>query len=1211
MSLSAPSIARPWLTALALSALTGATLAAEPAQIPLSSRVSEPPTPNVMVTIDDSGSMLADYVPEGTFTLNNWTGSLVTGWVGAFPGDWRKICSAGNSNCVAVPKGWAWPRGTYQTGTVISAKGGTAENNFQRRFRSPDVNKTFYNPDVRYLPWWKPDGSGRMANSPPAAARWDPTINTSTLNLTIKHTGKTRWYTATNTWVEESRDFYPGLVYRLKSGANPDVAANFTRYDINVDGEHAPAVKHVNRTDCAGTRCTLAEERQNFANWFTYYRMRESLTKAAVSESLVAFKDKLRVGWGRINNFSASDVDGEDFAVIETAARGGPIRQLNADRMKTVLTGVQGLMSWPSTPLRIALDEVGRYFDRSELQTGSPWLEDPGNSSSAKLACRRSVSLLMTDGYYNDDYSDAGDVDGNKGPDYAKANPNGYTPTGYVPGTPFMDGPPTVSNTLADVAMKYFVKDLDTTIDNKVWTVDGDIAFWQHLTQFMVGFGVKGTLDSTPDKKADTLAKLKAGTLTWPDPTKGNPQKIDDMWHAAVNTGGDFYSVSNVTELTEALVDAFGKAAGSEAKEAGVSVAMPFTSANNVKYVPKYKSVSWYGDVEAYELSEKGQQESLKWKASDTVPAPADRNLLTWNGTAGVPFKWGVGGMGAVNQALVGSETLTNFIRGDHSQEGDGKLYRDRGGKVLGDFVNSPPVLVGSYLDHGYSAIDSGYADYLVNKRLGRQEPLVVVGGNGGVVHFFRGSDGAEVFGYVPRTGLPNLKLIADKNYGGNDNFHRFFVDGPMTESDVKIGDAWTNVVVGAMGAGGKAFFTLRIPTQYGTPTATDFQASTVLWEKTGETDADIGYMFADFAAGKVKDGGWKLFVGNGVYSTNGNAVLLVVDVETGNIDKKITVATGGDTGLMGVSLVRDGTTGEVVAAYAGDMKGNVWRFDFEGGAKESWKVGFNGQPLFVATGEGGGRQPITAPPVFVTHPERGRVVLFGTGKLVDEADSENGDVQTYYGVWDPTAAGASSANDPSPFADVDSGRSVLQKQTILTDPITDDNGTYYKVESSEVDWKTQKGWYVDLPWNRQRVIYPSMLLAGEYVYFSTLVPAAPAGQCDVSTGEGYNFLLRAVDGGVLTDPVFDTDGDGDIDADDEVVQGKKALADGRDGLILDDDGDGDPPKDSECVDGWRTYYFVDTTGNVQQARVPCPGKEGPGPKDRIWKQIVNPPTGG
>ncbi|WP_374672949.1 pilus assembly protein [Ideonella sp.] len=1213
MSLSTSPVARrAWLGALLLAAASGAALAAEPAQIPLSSRVSDPPTPNVMVTIDDSGSMLADYVPEGSFTLNGWTGSLISGWVSAFPGDWRKLCSDAKASCSTPPKGWAWDTGNYLDGTVTSVKGGTGETNFQRRFRSPDVNKIFYNPDVRYQPWWKPDGSARMANAIASAARFDPIYNSGTINLTAKLTGKTRWYTGPTSYVDESRDFYPGLVYRLKAGGNPDVAANWTRYDINVDGEHAPTTKHPNRTDCAGTRCTQTEERQNFANWFTYYRMRELLTKGAVSESLYAFKDKLRVGWGRINKTSESNIDGINFSVIETPANGGPIRQFNAARMQTVLTGVQNILSWPSTPLRTALDEVGSYFKRdSSTQGGSPWLEDPGTAGSAKLACRRSVSLLMTDGYYNDSYSGAGDVDGVNGPDYAGANPNGYTPTRYTAEKPYIDGPPTVSNTLADVAMKYFVNDLDPTIDNKVWTVDGDIAFWQHLTQFMVGFGVKGTLDSsTAEKKAETLALLKSGAVKWPNPTSGSPQKIDDMWHAAVNTGGDFYSVSNVTELTEALVDAFGKAAGSEAKEAGVSVAMPFTAADNVKYVPKYKSVSWYGDVEAYELSETGKQESLKWKASDAVPAAANRNLFTWDGTSGVQFKWGTGGMGSVNQALVGTETLTNFIRGDHSQEGDGKLYRDRGGKVLGDFVNSPPVLVGSYLNHGYSAIDGSYTDYLVSKRTGRLEPLVVVGGNGGMLHFFRGSDGTEVFGYLPRTGLPNLKLIADKDYGGNDNFHRFFVDGPMTETDVKIGGQWTNVVVGAMGAGGKSFFTLRIPTAYGTPTATDFGASTVLWEKTGATDADIGYMFADFAAGKVKNGGWKIFVGNGVYSTNGNAVLLVVDVETGNIDKKITVATGGDTGLMGVSLMRDATTGEVVGAYAGDMKGNLWRFDFEGGAPSDWKAGFGGEPLFVATDAGGQRQPITAPPVYVAHGERGRVVLFGTGKLVDEADSLDSETQTYYGVWDPTEVGASSVGDSSPFNSISPDRSALQVQTILTDPITDDNGTYYKVDSKEVDWNTHKGWLIDLPWSRQRVIYPSMVLAGEYVYFSSLVPAAPAEQCDVSTGEGYNFLLRAVDGGVLTDPVFDTDGDGDIDDEDQVVQGKKALADGRDGLILDGGGDGgDPPTDSECVNGWRTYYFVDTTGNVQQARVPCTSSDGP--KDRVWKQIVNPPTGG
>lgn len=1210
---------RAWLALAVALGLTGGAVAAEPAQVPLSSRVAEPPTPNVLVTVDDSGSMLADFVPDGSMTLNGWTGSLSSQWVAAFPNDWRKMCSDGSSGCEKPPKGWKWPTGTYSEGIATALKG--TENNYQRRFRSPDVNKIFYNPDLRYLPWWKPDGSGRMANADPKAARLDPNINGTTFDLTVTYTGKTRWYTAANTYVEESKDFYPGLVYRLKPGENPNVSASFVRYDINVNGEHSPTTKHPNRTDCAGTRCTQAEERKNFANWFTYYRMRELLTKAAVSEALVGFKDKLRVGWGRINKTGTDTLDGVSFSVIETESKGGPMRLLDGDRMKTVLTGVQGLKSWPTTPLRTALDEVGRYFDL-ELRDakGSPWLEDPADSNSEKLACRRSVSLLMTDGYYNDAYEGAGDVDGVAGPKYdtAATNPNGYTPNQYVPGAPYSDGNPTYSNTLADVAMKYFVKDLETALDNKVWPVTGDIAFWQHLTQFMVGFGVKGTLDSsTPEKKAETLNKIRAGDLKWPDPTAGSPQKIDDMWHAAVNTGGDFYSVSNVTELTDALLDALGKAAGNEAKEAGVTTAAPFASADNVKYVPKYKSVSWYGDLEAWEISESGAQESLKWKASDKdkVPAPADRNLFTWDSSAkaAVPFKWGTGGMGTANQTLVGSSALTDFIRGDHSQEGDGKLFRDRGGKVLPDFVNSPPVLVYNYLNQGYAAFDDTYTSYLQSKRTGRTEPLVVLGGNGGMVHFFRGSDGAEVFGYLPKAGLANLHTIADKTYGTPDNFHRFFVDGPMNEADAKIGGQWTNLVLGAMGAGGKAFFALRVPTAYGGLDTTDFGAGTVLWEQSGSSDADIGYMFADFAAGKIKGGGWKAFVGNGVYSTNGNAVLLVVDLATGNIDKRMTVDNGGGTGLMGVSLIKDVETQEVVGAYAGDLKGNLWRFDFEGAGVDTWKVGFKGQPLFVATGPGGARQPITIAPSFVDHDDGGRVVVFGTGRLIDETDSESTDVQTYYGVWDTTAVGASSSGAQSPFGTVSPDRDALVQQKIIVDPITDANGTYYKVESSEVDWQASKGWYIDLPWARQRVVYPSIILSGAYVYFSTIVPAAPAQQCDPTSGDGYNFLLRAVDGGVEDEAVFDTDGDGDIDGDDKLAQGKKAQADGRDRIILDgadgDNGNGDPLQDdAECVDGWRYNWVVDTGGKSQRQRVRCTMPPSTGPKDRVWKQIINPP---
>jgi type IV pilus assembly protein PilY1 len=1200
---------RRMLRPLALGIAAGAALgsaalqAAEPAQVPLTSRVAEPPTPNVMVTIDDSGSMLADFMPEGTFTLPSYPSrniTLANAWTGAFPGDVRKLAGAS-------------PTGNYLAGVVTSVKTGATW--YQMQYRSPDVNAIYYNPDQLYLPWQKPDGSGRMANSTPSAAPWDPVLSGgATFNLTVNSGAiYTRWYTYAGTSALGNRAFYPGLVYRLKAGFDPQSTSSYILYDLNAtDGSHAAAIKHANRTDCAGAKCTKAEELQNFANWFTYYRMRESLTKAAVSESLLSFKDKLRVGWGRINKSNNSNIDGVNFTVIETSANGGPMRNFDAARMKTVLTGVQNISSWPSTPLRTALNEVGRYFDVSQRgAAGSPWLEDPTNAGSEKLACRRSVSLMMTDGYYNDSYSGAGDVDGVNGPNYTGLqNPNNYSPTQYVAERPFIDGPPAVSNTLADVASKYYVKDMDDSIDNKVWPITGDIAYWQHVTQFMVGLGVKGTLDSSSEAaKSDTLAKIKAGTLKWPDPNSGSPQKIDDMWHAAVNTGGDFYSVANVTELTTALSDAFGKAAGNEAKEAGVATASSTIIADNVKYVPKYKSVSWYGDVEAFELDADGLQGVMLWNASAALPGPNSRSLFTWDpskGTNGEPVEFTWATMGSGNQSLVGGEDLTKYIRGDTGKEGAGKPFRSRDGKLLGDFVNSPPVVVRGKLDLGYSVFDPSYADFVARKKA-RSEAAIVVGGNAGIVHIFRSTDGKEVYGFLPREGLSNLKQIAEKDYGTGDNFHRFFVDGPMNETDAKIptrrnGTAeWANLVIGSMGAGGKSFFAMHIPTDFGGGLdATDLGANTLLWEKSGASDGDIGYIFADFAVGKIKGGGWKAFVGNGVYSTNGNAVLLVVDMATGAIEKRMTVASTGDTGLMGVSLIKDVDTQEVVGAYAGDLKGNVWRFDFEGGGDASWKIGFNERPLFTATDVSGSSQPITVPPVFVNHPKQGRVVLFGTGRLIDESDSVSNQVQTYYGVWDPVKVGDFSSAVDSPFASVDPDRSRLVEHTINQEPKADSAGTFYEVIAKEVNWDVDLGWRVELPWERQRVIYPSIILAADYVYFSTVVPAAPAERCDPTTGVGYNFLLMAASGGVPTVGILDTNGDGIVDGNDQIVSGFLSPSDGRDAIVIGDDG-----KTQLCNTADQCKLFVPPPDVCVGAECLPPAEV----KDRVWKQILTPPT--
>lgn len=1219
---------RVGLLVAAAAAVGAASLshATEPAQLPLSSRVAEPPTPNVMLTIDDSGSMLADFMPEGSFTVNAKSVTLTTGdWISAFPGDWRKLCQTGKKNACLTGD---FPTGNYLDGVVTAVK--TPTDVYQMQYRSPDVNAIYYNPDIRYLPWYKSDGSGRMPDADPTAAPFDPVITDAKFDLTINYTKtwttsrpvdgqiSTVWYTKYNAKATSKQDFYPGLVYRLKAGADPTVKTNYTLYDINgVLGPYAPDTPAPGRTDCmtgkSYRKCTQTEERQNFANWFTYYRMRESLTKAAVSESFVQFKDKLRVAWGRINNTASNYIDGsaKKYYVVETEANGGPLRPLDATRLNKVLTGVYKITSWPSTPLRTALDRLGAYFDRSSDPAGSPWLTDPakGSENKEKLTCRRSVSLLMTDGYYNDSYSSAGNVDGVDGPDYSTSNPNNYSPTQYKAVRPYIDAPTQLSNTLADVASKYFVKDLETTIDNKVPPLTGDIAYWQHLTQFMVGLGVTGTLDSsTPAQKTATLKAITEGTKNWPDPTKGNAQKIDDMWHAAVNTGGDFYSVRNVTELTAALKDAFGKSAGNEAKEAGVATSSAYVVSGNVKYVPKYKSVSWWGDIEAWPLGIDGREgDTVLWRASEHVPIPDKRNLYTWTGARpSVEFKWD--SLGAANQSLVGSKELTNYIRGDDTNTGYTGDYRSRDGKLLGDFVNSPPVLVRGLVDLGYTAFDASYQAYVIAKKT-RSDGVLFAGANDGMLHAFRASDGAEVYAYLPQEGLGNLKTIAQKNYGTADNYHRFFVDGPVNETDAYItppgasSPQWSNIVVGSMGAGGKAFFALHVPTDFGPSLdPSDLGPNTVMWEKSGTTDADIGYIFSDFAVGKLKGGGWKAFVGNGVYSTNGNAVLLVVNLETGDIERRITVATGGDTGLMGVSLIKDTVTQEVVGAYAGDLKGNLWRFDFNGDS--DMQVGFSGKPLFQATNAAGVSQPITIAPSSVLHPEYGRVVLFGTGRLIDEGDADSTALQTYYGVWDPTKVGNTSVGEASPFAAVDIDRTQLQVQVASTTP--DSSGKYFDIRTTPVDWKTQLGWYMDLPFSRQRVIFPSYVLAGTYVLFSTSVPATEAAVCSSSTGVGYNYLLNAADGTAMTTPTFDTNGDGIIDDNDLVAGGFMTGNDGRDAVVMkgNEEGDGD----AQCVDGFREYMDCHTGKTCERFRVPCTN-DTITLKDRVWRQILNPPV--
>lgn len=1236
-------VGRGWPGRLGLLAGTVATLgwAAEPSQNPLTSQSGATPPPNVMITIDDSGSMLSDAMPEGVFSLNARSVSLISKWVAGFPGDPRKGTSYGD--CYA-------PAEAASTSV------------YQRWYRSPDINTLWYNPEVRYRPWLKPrpasDGSGvRMDDvSDPRHAPWaplSPGLSPATFDLATKRTITTRWCLNASAISSGSKSFSPGLYYRLKSpDAAPDIATNFVQYDVNgVDGPPAPEAKSADRTDCADTRCTQAEELRNFANWFTYYRMRESMTKAAVTESFFNVKDKVRAGWGRINKTTPTPVDGagatRSFPVVELG-----VRQLDDAQLEALLTGVQGIQSWPATPLRTALDGVGSYFYK-RTDAHSPWMTTPGAATAPgneKLGCRRAVNILTSDGYYNDVYTAAGDQDTTGSAfryPYDEAhpdqNPGHHSPVGYTPGPPFSDAPHQYFNTLADAAMRWYVEDLDPTIPNQVAPNGSDIAFWQHLTQFTVGIGVKGTLDASSDAaKASTLAALAKGAATWPDPERGNLPKIDDLWHAAINTGGDFQSVRNVAELTRALSTAFGKALGDDVREAGVATTASTLVADNLLFMPTYRSVAWFGDVLAYKLDTQGHVigTSPLWKASSALPAAQDRRLFTWDGTEPVAFTaTGVdaAGKGLIAASRAEAENLIRYVRGDASSEGAAGPYRFRGGQLLGDFIHAPPVFVRNLVSLGYEQLGNstwkeGYRDYLAVKS-NRSDGVVALGGNAGIFHLFRGTTGQEVFGFVPREGFAHHAELARKAYGREGTGHRFFVDGPTVESDAYItprgerAARWTNVLLGSMGAGGRDVFALHLPTA--DPT-TGLGASHVLWELSGYSD--LGHVIGDIRVGAIQghvlDGhsGWYAFIGNGPYSTHGSAALLVVDVQSGSVVKSIRVPTSGPNGLGGVSLLRNARQ-EVYAAYAGDLQGHLWRFDFgDGGDPASWQVSFGGQPLFRALDAGGAPQAITAAPMAVAHPGQGHVVLFGTGRLFDDSDSLDMARQSFYGVWDDTAMG-SVGGMASPFDAVARAGGASPYRAALLQQTIDTGERFYKVSSHTIDWTRQKGWYLDLDiMGGQRVVSPPQQVLS-FVYINTIVPPPPAAPCEDHSATGFRFVIDALSGAAPASPVFDTNGDGVINESDAVAAGVQAQAGGVAVILSQQPGlVGEQPvaarcqqdRQGRCPAGYCLTVAVSGGGEAQEMCLPdactitpgsCPPLATHVITDRVWRQILNPPT--
>ncbi len=428
---------------------------------------------------------------------------------------------------------------------------------------------------------------------------------------------------------------------------------------------------------------------------------------------------------------------------------------------------------------------------------------------------------------------------------------------------------------------------------------------------------------------------------------------------------------------------------------------------------PWFENGAWQGDIIELDISATGQTTSTvdliptiptttddgNWSARIQFNRTADdnadnRNIIIGNGSGASRFR--LESLSADQQSAILSnaqttniEQIINFIRGDRGDEiQNGGSLRQRL-NILGDIIHSPPKYVAAPNQ------DFNFDNYPAFATANRDRaPRVYVGANDGMLHAFDALTGDEVFAYIPSMVTANLGALTRQPYR-----HTYFVDGQLATTDAFFDNAWHTVLVSGLGAGGKGFFALDI-TNPDVSSETATANDKFLWE-IDASDNDIGFSYSRPTIVLLNDNRWYAVMGNGYNSVNGEAKLLIVDIEDGDVLELETDNSGNNAnpnGLSSPALIDTNGDNRADVAYAGDINGNLWKFDLSAANPTQWEVAFNAQPLLAL----GQDQPIIiAPDVVPNTAINGHFVYVGTGRAFTDDDLTNSDTQSLYGVID------------------------------------------------------------------------------------------------------------------------------------------------------------------------------------------------------------------
>lgn len=1123
----------------ALTFAAGAS--AEIAQNPLI--VANAAKSNLLIAIDDSGSMDWEVgfpgSDDGILHWNDSRQSLVNSsgvLYNSFQNDrFSYLFPVGRGN-----------------GNTVYASNSTNGNFLPPRpeyafARSTAFNPQYYNPLITYRPW-NNIGSNTWSDMPATAAMSDPSVAGSrTLNLTVDNYNNSSddWRFRTRAGMRrpdssgnpvdevsgrdrlEAYRYYPATYYMpitssiglptwLGSGncATPSPAAyeNFhadwsvaRQADLVGRGVDAIApggvclkLYEIKAGNTFPSGRSYAAEMQNFANWFSYHRKRHLALRAGLGE---AFQDMENIRAGAFTINTRNDVTMWDLDSSRASLY---------DYFYDINGANQG------TPNRQGLNHAGNQFHTRE--------------NVITASCQHNFAMQFTDGY---------------------STQFGVAPVvshGNVDGSwdaPFADA---YSNTLSDVAAHWYETRLrgedfpagrvpvpaGCSSENPPSYLACETNL--HMRTFGITLGAEGTRFGVD---YHTTRDAHDAPFQWPDPS--NPsgrEQVDDLYHAAVNGRGELLNARSTQELTQKLREALSLI--SEAvvsSSASAATNSTRVDAGSKIYQARFNSGNWSGELLAFGIDADGSISDLLWDASQLIPLPASRQILTkGTGNTQVPFTWASisnAQRDALNRNANGQvdglgEQRLAYLRGDSTRElRNGGTFRDRT-RPLGDIVNSNPEYVGGQ-DYGYSLLPAGapgagsYNAYLQAKS--ERTGMIYVGANDGMLHGFDAETGIEQWAYVPSELIPAMRELTEPRYR-----HRYFVDGSPIAIDAYFNGRWNTVLVATLGAGGRTVVGIDV---------TNPTTPTLLWEYT---HPDLGYVLGRPSMGRFSNGRWGAMVGSG-YGLDKSAKVFVLDLQTGALIRTMSsVASNQETSAVpngmsppiGVDVNRDRTIDYI---YSGDLMGNLWKFDVQGSNPSQWgsalRSGNTPVPLFTACATGNStpfgcpaaaRQPITARPDASSSP-LGQRVVFGTGQYYQPNDivvTQPGPVQSFYAIEDDNATSVA-------------GRGELTRQQIVSEGVVGSNEIRVTTDTEAAT--DSRGWYLDLvsPANGfegERVVSQAVLYEG-LVIFATLIPSSDP--C-ASGGSSWVMALDLRTGGRPPHSPFDLNNDGRIDEDDLVT---------------------------------------------------------------------------